>query len=105
MSHVLDHQQLKSAYPQLLLGRAAFGQAGLWLMAVVTAMTALNTFNGGFITASRFVYGTAREGSLPANWRHSTTEPSLGAGGRLGALSLAWRSWWRSHTPGRCWSP
>jgi amino acid transporter len=65
MSHVLDHHQLVSAYPQLLLGRAAFGQAGLWLMAVVTAATAVNTFNGGFITASRFIYATAREGSLP----------------------------------------
>ncbi|MHB1776552.1 MAG: APC family permease [Acidimicrobiales bacterium] len=65
MSHVLDHHQLTSAYPQLLLGRAAFGRAGLWAMAGVTAVTALNTFNGGFITASRFVYGTAREGSLP----------------------------------------
>ncbi len=65
MSHVLDHHQLTSAYPQLLLGRVAFGQAGLWAMAAVTAVTALNTFNGGFITASRFVYGTAREGSLP----------------------------------------
>ena len=90
MSHVLDHQQLKSAYPQLLLGRAAFGQAGLWLMAVVTAMTALNTFNGGFITASRFVYGTAREGSLPRqlaalNDRAVPWVPVVG----LGALSLA----------------
>jgi APA family basic amino acid/polyamine antiporter len=65
MAHVLSHHQLTSAYPQLDLGRAAFGQTGLWLMAGVTAMTALNTFNGGFITASRFVYGTAREGSLP----------------------------------------
>ena len=66
MSHVLDHRQLVSAYPQLVLGRAAFGQGGLWLMAVVTAVTAVNTFNGGFITASRFIYATAREGSLPA---------------------------------------
>ncbi len=65
MSHVLDHRQLGSAYPQLALGRAAFGQGGLWLMAAVTAVTAVNTFNGGFITASRFVYATAREGSLP----------------------------------------
>lgn len=65
MSHVLDDHQLVSAYPQLFLGRAAMGQAGLWLMAGITALTALNTFNGGFITASRFVYGTAREGSLP----------------------------------------
>jgi APA family basic amino acid/polyamine antiporter len=66
MSHVLDHRQLGSAYPQLALGRSAFGQGGLWLMAVVTAVTAVNTFNGGFITASRFIYATAREGSLPA---------------------------------------
>jgi basic amino acid/polyamine antiporter, APA family len=65
MSHVLTDHQLTSAYPQLYLGQATFGQAGLWAMAAVTAVTALNTFNGGFITASRFVYGTAREGSLP----------------------------------------
>jgi len=65
MSHVLTHAQLVTAYPQLSLGQHAFGAAGVWIMAVVTAVTALNTFNGGFITASRFVYATAREGSLP----------------------------------------
>ncbi|MGO8873964.1 MAG: APC family permease [Acidimicrobiales bacterium] len=65
MSHLLTHGQLVSAYPQLYLGARAFGGAGVWLMAAVTAVTALNTFNGGFITASRFIYATAREGSLP----------------------------------------
>lgn len=65
MSHTLSHHQLTSAYPQLYLGVAALGHSGLWVMAAVTAVTALNTFNGGFITASRFIYGTAREGSLP----------------------------------------
>ncbi len=65
MSHRLNHHELTSAYPQLYLGVAAIGHAGLWVMAGVTAVTALNTFNGGFITASRFIYGTAREGSLP----------------------------------------
>ncbi|HMK99558.1 MAG TPA: APC family permease [Acidimicrobiales bacterium] len=65
MSHLLTHHQLGSAFPQLYLGRAAFGRAGLWVMAGITALTALNTFNGGFITASRFIYATAREGSLP----------------------------------------
>jgi len=90
MSHVLTHTQLKSAYPQLDLGQAALGQAGLWLMAAVTAVTALNTFNGGFITASRFVYGTAREGSLPAqaarlNSRAVPYVPVVA----LGGLSLA----------------
>ena len=65
MGHVLTHGELVSAYPQLYLGRAAWAAGGMWLMAGVTAVTALNTFNGGFITASRFVYATAREGSLP----------------------------------------
>jgi APA family basic amino acid/polyamine antiporter len=65
MSHTLTHRELTSAYPQLYLGIAALGHSGLWVMAAVTAVTALNTFNGGFITASRFIYGTAREGSLP----------------------------------------
>lgn len=89
MSHVLTRHQLDSAYPQLDLGRAALGAAGLWLMAGVTAVTALNTFNGGFITASRFVYGTAREGSLPPqlarlNQRAVPWVPVLA----LGVLSL-----------------
>jgi basic amino acid/polyamine antiporter, APA family len=58
-------------------------------MAAVTAVTALNTFNGGFITASRFVYGTAREGALPRqlallNNRAVPWVPVVG----LGALSL-----------------
>ena len=65
MSHTLSRHELTSAYPQLYLGVAALGHSGLWVMAAVTAVTALNTFNGGFITASRFMYGTAREGSLP----------------------------------------
>ena len=65
MSHVLTHAELITAYPQLSLGQQAFGAAGIWIMAGVTTVTALNTFNGGFITASRFVYATAREGSLP----------------------------------------
>jgi APA family basic amino acid/polyamine antiporter len=65
MSHTLSRHELTSAYPQLYLGIAALGHTGLWVMAGVTAVTALNTFNGGFITASRFIYGTAREGSLP----------------------------------------
>ncbi len=90
MSHVLGHRQLVSAYPQLFLGRAAFGRAGLWLMAGVTAATAVNTFNGGFITASRFIYATAREGSLPSalarlNDRAVPWVPVVA----LGAVSLA----------------
>jgi amino acid transporter len=65
MSRLLDAGQLDSVHPQLFLGEAALGTAGLWLMMVVTSLTAINTFNGGFITASRFLYATAREGNLP----------------------------------------
>jgi amino acid transporter len=58
---VLHH----SAYPQLLLGKAALGTVGeLWMLAL-TVLTALNTFNGGFLVASRFIYAAAREGNLP----------------------------------------
>jgi len=60
------------------------------------AMTPLNTFNGCFITASRFVYGTAREAAA-RQLRHSTTEPSPGAGGRL-AASRSGVALWCAHT-------
>lgn len=66
----LDHlvpfaQAHHSAYPQLLLGQATLGTVGeLWMLAV-TVLTALNTFNGGFLVASRFIYAAARENTLP----------------------------------------
>jgi amino acid transporter len=93
MSHVLDHHELTSAYPQLFLGRSAFGQGGLWLMAAITAVTALNTFNSGFITASRFIYATAREGSLPSqlarlNARAVPYVPVLALAGTALAVAL-----------------
>ena len=65
MGRLLAGDELDSPYPQLFLGRAVLGQGGYVLMCVVTLVTAVNTFNGGFITASRFIYAAAREGSLP----------------------------------------
>lgn len=57
-----------SAYPQLLLGHAALGTVGeLWMLAL-TVLTALNTFNGGFLVASRFIYAAARENNLPRSF-------------------------------------
>jgi amino acid transporter len=66
LSHLVSYSTLhESAYPQLLLGQAALGTVGeLWMLAL-TVLTALNTFNGGFLVASRFVYAAAREGNLP----------------------------------------
>jgi amino acid transporter len=65
MGLTLDHGQLGTAYPQLLVAQAALGRAGLLLMLAVTGLTAVNTFNGGFVTMSRFMYAVAREGKLP----------------------------------------
>lgn len=55
-----------SAVPQLLLAKAILGQAGIWIMLIATLLTAVMTFNGGFATASRFLYAAAREDTLPA---------------------------------------
>ena len=65
MGVTFDNADLTSAYPQLLVAQYALGQGGMLLMLAVTALTAVNTFNGGFITLSRFMYALAREGTLP----------------------------------------
>lgn len=70
MGVTLDHAQLGTAYPQLLVGQAALGHAGLLLMLAVSGLTAVNTFNGGFVTMSRFMYAVAREGKLPRTFSY-----------------------------------
>ncbi|MDA8185670.1 MAG: APC family permease [Acidimicrobiales bacterium] len=69
MSHAVAFHRLHgSAYPQLLLGKATLGTLGeLWMLAT-TVLTAVNTFNGGFLTASRFIYAAAREDTLPRSF-------------------------------------
>lgn len=54
-----------SFVPQLLVGMRALGPFGFWWMAFVTLTTAVTTFNGGLLSASRFVYAIAREKALP----------------------------------------
>ena len=65
MGVTIDADQRTTAYPQLLVAQQAMGHAGMLLMLGITALTAVNTFNGGFVTLSRFVYAVAREGKLP----------------------------------------
>ena len=61
-----QHQALAtSPIPQMLLGKAILGQVGIWIMLAATLLTAVMTFNGGFATASRFMYAAAREDTLP----------------------------------------
>lgn len=65
MGLTLNGEQLGTAYPQLLVAEAALGHVGMLMMLAITALTAVNTFNGGFVTLSRFIYAVAREGKLP----------------------------------------
>jgi amino acid transporter len=51
--------------PQLLLGMKALGPLGYWWMGVVTLTTVMTTFNGGLVSASRFLYAAARERLVP----------------------------------------
>ncbi len=67
-SHLLNVHSaavINSPVPQMLLANAALGQVGTWLMLLATLFTAVMTFNGGFATASRFLYAAAREDVLP----------------------------------------
>ncbi|WIG59816.1 MAG: hypothetical protein OJF49_002563 [Ktedonobacterales bacterium] len=57
--------QICSAVPQMQLGQAALGSVGVVWMLVATLFTGVMTFNGGFATASRFLYAAAREATLP----------------------------------------
>jgi amino acid transporter len=66
MLNLHDPVIIASPVPQLLLGKAAFGQVGVWLLLIATLVTAMMTFNGGFAAASRFLYATTREDALPA---------------------------------------
>jgi basic amino acid/polyamine antiporter, APA family len=65
MGLTVDAAGRTTAYPQLLAAQQAMGHVGMLVMLGVTALTAVNTFNGGFVTLSRFVYAVAREGKLP----------------------------------------
>jgi amino acid transporter len=59
------HTLVHSAVPQMLLAQAALGKTGIAWMLIATIFTGMMTFNGGFATASRFLYAAAREATLP----------------------------------------
>lgn len=90
-----------SAYPQLLLGKAALGELGMLWMLGATMVAAMNTFNGGFLVASRFIYAAAREGILPRAFAKLNMKAvpwvavvSLGVGAAvIAAVVFATRQW------------
>lgn len=80
--------------PQLILGQLLFNDAGLYLMAVLSLLAMLTSFNAGLMGASRLLYAVAREGKLP-KWCASLSLPAcipyaailtIGSGALLAAL-------------------
>lgn len=72
VTHLLTPQQIQgitkgsiAPIPQMYVAQIALGDVGKWWMLVATIFTGVMTFNGGFATASRFLYAAAREGTLP----------------------------------------
>lgn len=66
----LTYDQAKQAFgtavvPHVLLYRHLFGAAGVGLIIVLSLMASVSTFNAGTLTASRYLYALARDGSLP----------------------------------------
>ncbi|HEX9067403.1 MAG TPA: APC family permease [Ktedonobacterales bacterium] len=63
--HIGSPSVLCSNVPQMFLGYQALGTAGALWMLIATLFTGVMTFNGGFATASRFIYAAARDATLP----------------------------------------
>lgn len=61
--------------PQLLLGQLLLDQTGFYLMAILSVLAMLTSFNAGLMGASRLLYGIAREGELPG-WVASLSIPA-----------------------------
>ncbi|MHB1505367.1 MAG: APC family permease [Sulfobacillus sp.] len=89
MTHLLgDHALGTSLVPQLLIGRAAFGDFGFWWMLLVTVITAGTTFNGSFVSASRLLYAMSRERTLPA-WFGRLNQRFVPANALLALFSIS----------------
>ncbi|RMD84346.1 MAG: APC family permease [Candidatus Dadabacteria bacterium] len=66
----LTYDQAKQAFgtsvvPHVLLYRHLFGTAGLAVIVAMSLLASVTSFNAGTITASRFLYALARDGSMP----------------------------------------
>lgn len=54
-----------SPIPHVLFGQAAFGRIGLLLVALISTLASITSFNAGLMTASRFLYAMARDAAAP----------------------------------------
>jgi amino acid transporter len=77
--------------PQITLGAALYGGAGRYVLAAVSLLAMLTSFNAGLMGASRLLYGLAREGVAPAWVAHISlrTGVPINAVAAVGLLSLS----------------
>jgi len=74
-------------------------------MLALTVLTALNTFNGGFLVASRFIYAAAREKRCRAVRQAEPQRRAVAGRLRPGGCRPSWRRWSSPPANGCCWSP
>ena len=65
MTLVPKGQLASSPIPHILFGEAAFGRTGLVIMALISTLASVTSFNAGLMTASRFLYAMARDNAAP----------------------------------------
>lgn len=54
-----------SPIPHILFGEAVLGRLGLLVMAAVSTLASVTSFNAGLMTASRFLYAMGRDAAAP----------------------------------------
>ncbi len=63
---LLDSHGARQPIPHVVFARNALGPIGGWVMIGTSLCMSLTTFNAGLMGVSRFLYGMARDGVLPA---------------------------------------
>jgi amino acid transporter len=58
-------QVANTPIPHLIFGQSVAGRIGLYIMAGISSLATLSSFNGGVMGNSRLIYALAREGSFP----------------------------------------
>lgn len=61
----LSGDELNSKIPHVLFAQKALGTVGMLVMAAVSALASITSFNAGLLTASRFLYAMARDHAAP----------------------------------------
>jgi amino acid transporter len=65
MGNVPLGQLVGTPIPHLVFGNTVAGRIGLYIMAAISFLATMSSFNGGVMGNSRLIYALAREGSFP----------------------------------------